>query len=139
MAITRKTWKIVGILFLIGLLIGVFVAYKMYTKPHRDVEAAEAINVEAKKLVSDYESNEKGADSIYLNKVLLVSGTIAEVSKNQEGKDVVSLTGSDMGNVMCTLENNPAQIPLKDQVVKVKGICTGYLTDVVMVRSIIEK
>lgn len=136
---SKRIFKIFGLLALAGLLIGSVVAYKMWTKPHKDVAAAEALNLSAQNLVSDYETDEAAANGKYLNKVLLVNGVVAETTTNQAGETVIAITGSDMGNVLCTLEEKGITAPAKGTEVKIKGICTGYLTDVVLVRSILEK
>lgn len=123
---------------LLGIVTAGFVGYRMYTKPHRDVQHIKAIKVAAMKLVSDYEANEAQANAEYLDKVLEISGQIIDVSKNQNGETVISLDGTGMGTVRCTLEGNVQhEIKPKAQVV-IRGICTGYLTDVILVRSIIQ-
>ncbi len=123
---------------LLGIVTAGFVGYRMYTKPHRDVQHIKAIKVAAMKLVSDYEANEAQANAEYLDKVLEISGQIIDVSKNQNGETVISLDGTGMGTVRCTLEGNVQhEIKPKTQVV-IRGICTGYLTDVILVRSIIQ-
>lgn len=123
---------------LLGIVTAGFVGYRMYTKPHRDVQHIKAIKVAAMKLVSDYEANEAQANAEYLDKVLEISGQIIDVSKNQNGETVISLDGTGMGTVRCTLEGNVQhEIKPKTQVV-IRGICTGYLMDVILVRSIIQ-
>jgi hypothetical protein len=116
-----------------------FVAYRMYTKPHRNVEQAKAVTVSAVKLVSEYEANEPMANGQYLDKVLEVDGEITEISKNQIGETVIALKGTDMGTVRCTVEGSaPAEITTGNKAL-LKGICTGYLMDVIMVRCVLEK
>lgn len=138
MAIAKRTWKIIALMLVAAIACGAFIAYKMYTKPHTDVAKSESLSVAAGKLVSDFEADEAKANGAYLNKVLDVEGVVAEITTNQEGKKVVSLTGSDMGNVMCSFEENPSNLPAVGSGAKLKGICTGYLTDVVLVRCIIS-
>lgn len=115
-----------------------FAGYRMYTKPHRDVQHIKAIPVAALKLVADYETNEALANNEYLDKVLEITGEIIEISKNQKGETVISLDGTGMGTVRCTLEGgHEHEVKTKAQVI-VRGICTGYLTDVIVVRGIIQ-
>jgi tRNA_anti-like len=117
---------------------GGIVAYKMWTKPHRNVEEIKAITVVATKLATDYENNEPEANSDYLDKVLEVTGVINEISKNQKGETVITLKGTGMGGIICTLEGATPAETKPGATVVLRGICTGYLTDVVLVRCVVE-
>jgi hypothetical protein len=117
---------------------GGIVAYKMWTKPHRNVEEIKAITVVATKLATDYENNEPEANSDYLDKVLEVTGVINEISKNQKGETVITLKGTGMGGIICTLEGATPAKTKPGATVVLRGICTGYLTDVVLVRCVVE-
>lgn len=136
---SKKILKILGLLVFAGVITGGYIGYKLYTKPHRSVEAADAIKVQAEALVTAYETNETDANNKFLDKVLNVSGKVSEISKNQDGNTVVTLSGSDMGGVICTLEDKAAAAPAAGAMVNLKGICTGYLTDVVLARAVLEK
>jgi len=115
-----------------------FAGYKMWTKPHRNVEAAKAVTTTALQLAGAYEANETAANSQYLDKVLEVIGTVSEIAKNQKGEPVVSLKGTDMSGVICTLEGAAPAMMKAGETMTIKGICTGYLTDVVLVRCIVQ-
>ncbi len=129
-------WSLLSLLIIITT--SGFIGYKMYTKPHRNVEAAKALKVDAAKLTTDYENNELRANQEYLDKVIDVTGEINEATKNQKGETVFTLKGTDMGGVICTLEGDaPAEIK-SGTAVTIKGICTGYLTDVVLVRCKVQ-
>ena len=123
---------------LIIIIAGGFVGYKMWTKPHRNVAAIKAITVTAAQLATAYESNEPAANTSYLDKVLEVTGTIHDISKNQKGETVITLNGSDMSGIICTLEGTAPASAKTGASVSIKGICTGYLTDVVVVRCIVQ-
>jgi tRNA_anti-like len=134
----KKIIRFTLLSILIIVVAGGFVGYKMWTKPHRNVDAATSIPVAAAQLAVAYETNEPFANSQYLDKVLKVRGTISSISKNQKGEPVVTLTGTDMSGVICTLEGAaPTEITTGTSV-NIKGICTGYLTDVVLVRCIVQ-
>ncbi len=137
-AIKKKTIKRILAAILLLIITAGFIGYKMYTKPHRNVEEAKGINVTALQLATAYETNEPEANTLYLDKVLEVKGEAAEISKNQKEETVITLKGTDMGGVICTLEGATAAVVKSGAVVTVKGICTGYLTDVVLVRCKVE-
>ena len=138
---TKKRKKIITWVLLSALLLmvtGGVVGYKMYTKPHRNVEQVKAVEVSALELVTAYENNEAKANAQYLDKVLEVKGEIIEISKNQKDEPVITLKGTDMSGIICTLEGaTTSEIKLNSPVV-IKGICTGFLTDVVLVRCIFQ-
>jgi hypothetical protein len=129
-------WSLIAF-FLIVTTSG-FIGYKMYTKPHRNVEVAKALDVTSLKLATAYETNEPEANTQYLDKVLEITGEVNEISKNQKGELVVTLKGSDMSGIICTLDG-PAPKEIKPGSSEIiKGICTGYLTDVVLVRCKVQ-
>jgi hypothetical protein len=129
-------WILVTLLAIITT--GAVVGYKMYNKPHRSVEEAKAITVAAIQLATQYENNEPEANSDYLDKVLEVSGEINEITKNQKGEPVITLKGTDMSGVTGTIENAKPDEIKPGATVILKGICTGYLTDVVLVRCVLK-
>lgn len=118
---------------------GAIAGYKMYNKPHRSVLDANALMVSAAELVAQYETDENKSNSLYLDKVLNVTGEIADIAKNQKNETVITLKGSDMGGVICTLEGKNSEAAQKGSIIKLQGICTGYLTDVVLVRCYISE
>jgi hypothetical protein len=129
-------WILVTLLAIITT--GAVVGYKMYNKPHRSVAEAKAITVAAIQLATQYETNEPEANSDYLDKVLEVSGEINEITKNQKGEPVITLKGTDMSGVTGTIENAKPDEIKPGATVILKGICTGYLTDVVLVRCVLK-
>lgn len=129
------------ILLIIALVIlsGILIGYTLYNKPQRSVEREEAVSVSADQLFKDFEGDEAAANTKYLNQAVLVTGTISEISFNQDGKTVLILgTDNPMFGVSCTLEGQAQGLSAGARV-SVKGICTGYLSDVVITRGIIIK
>lgn len=129
-------WIIISVLF-IGIT-GGYIGYRMYTKPHRSVTNAKATAVDAFKIATEYETNEAEANSQYLDKILELKGEVTEVTKNQKGETVIALKGTDMSGVRCTIEGATPQDIKNGTSLTLKGICTGYLTDVVMVRCVVQ-
>jgi hypothetical protein len=133
----KRIFKWILLSALVIIFTGGFIGYKMYNKPHRNVQKAKALTITAIKLTTDYENNEPEANSLYLDKVLEVSGEISDITKNQKGEQVITLKGSDLSGVICTLDA-VVQTAIKPATsVVIKGICSGYLTDVVLVRCMV--
>lgn len=125
----------------IGLLAlgGVFIAWLYYNKPHRQPSSEQAINISAAQLFSAFAEDEPAANLSYLNKVLAVNGKVMDVSVNADQKSVVMLETADvLFGINCTLDNNERSIAVGDSITLV-GICTGYLSDVVMIQCQLEK
>lgn len=123
------------------LLIGITVAYFIYNKPHQNMERSKVdMAVSAVDLFTEFEQNESKANEKYLEKVILVEGEIKEISTNEEGN--VSLTlksSSDLFGVICQMDNLTEHERTDFSVgetVSLKGICTGMLMDVVLVRCV---
>lgn len=134
----RKKILSITLLSALALIIAAgIVGFKMYTMPHRNVGTEKAVKVPAFDLVNAYENDEAAANARYLDKILEVKGEIASVSKNQKGEQVITLKGTDMSGLICTLDSSPELNVKPGMLVLVKGICTGFLTDVVLVRSIV--
>jgi hypothetical protein len=128
----KSVWKWIGIIAIIGIIIGGFVAYKTWNAPHRDVRDEKGIVVTAQNLLNAYVTDEKQADSVYLDNAIEVSGEVTEISENAQGKTVISLKTDDpMAGIRCTMIESVA-VKTGDQI-KIKGKCTGYLMDVTLI------
>ena len=125
---------IIGILVL-G-IIGAFIAYKMYNKPHVNVEEASAdISITADKILNDFSSDENSANLKYLDKIIEVKGVISEI--NIEKGIITIETNDDFGSVICHLSEEASRKIgglQQGQIIVVKGICTGFLMDVILVK-----
>lgn len=125
---------IIGILVL-G-IIGAFIAYKMYNKPHVNVEEASAdISITADKILNDFSSDENLANLKYLDKIIEIKGVISEINIQ---KGIITIeTNDDFGSVICHLSEEASRkiSGLQEgQIIVVKGICTGFLMDVILVK-----
>lgn len=120
------------------LVIIAFIIYKVYNKPHVNIaNSVEDISVSVKKIVEDFSSDETLANTIYLDKIVSVKGELSEI-KNANKKTILILTGKDIfETVQAELSSNAAQ-KIKNYTIgkpiTVKGICTGYLMDVILVK-----
>ncbi len=121
-------FKVLAVVALIA--IGYF-AY-MWFMPHRNVQNTKAFaTIEATALVNEFLSDKEKANNLYLDsegesKVLIVTGTIATISKDQLGQKVVLLkNSSDKMGVSCTftLDTNSQvdNIEIGNKI-KIKGV-----------------
>jgi len=113
-------------------------AYYQWNKPHKTVEAEDAIQISAQQLFSEYSTDEGAADHKYLNKALQVTGNIAVIDVNQDNQRYIILQSDDpLNGIMCTMrdDNWTAQVGQK---VAVKGYCSGFVSDVKLTDCIID-
>jgi hypothetical protein len=112
---------------------GVWYYVFQYSKTHhRSVESEEATYISPSQIVKEFETNENVADAKYLNKTIELRGIVLKKDKDQAGNTTITLASGDpLANIFCTLKPGIA-IKRANSVVVVKGICTGFLSDVVL-------
>lgn len=130
--------------FIIILFSGIGTGLYYYYKPVESLKNKKAdITVSSEKLFNDFFVNEENANTIYLNKIVNVGGSISDVGKNKDGSVTLTLSAGDaMGSVTCKMELNEtaeADQLTKGTMVSINGKCTGYLMDVVMVNCSLTK
>lgn len=134
--------KIIAVSAILSLLVVSGFALFQYNKPHKSLSNIDADFVlSSVELYSNYSQDEEAADSKYLDKIIEVRGKILEIQtdNNQIG---LLLGGSDsgMGFVTCSMnptEKNKINSLKQGEYALVKGVCTGYLMDVVLTKCII--
>ncbi len=112
--------------------------YYEWNRPHQDLATAkEDVSIGANALLTAFESDENAANQLYLDKVIKVNGVIKSVEKSESGEITVILaTDNDMSSVICNLNPDDTHPPnmKAGQNVSLKGLCSGYLMDVVLER-----
>ncbi len=114
------------------------VIYFIFNKPHRDPASEISIQISSEELFKSYETNEAEANMLYLDKVLEVSGKIIEITSNQDHVPIIVLeTENTFFGVRCTMQNSPLK-EVKGETITIRGICTGYLSDVIITNAIVN-
>jgi hypothetical protein len=129
--------KVLALLLLVTIIVGSLIAYMHYNKPHRNPANEAAIKVSAAELFKLYENDETKANESFLDKTLEITGTVGEITFNQEKKPIVMLqTENTFFGVRCTMLDNVISAE-PGQTITLRGICTGYLSDVVIIQATI--
>lgn len=121
-------------------LIAAGTGYYLYNKPRTSTANAHTDkHITALRLFEAFTKNEQQADSLYVNKVLEIEGTVTEVQKNGQVVSVLLAGQIDgIGGVNCSLvPGEDGQLPEVGQSVMIKGLCTGLLMDVSIVDATI--
>jgi tRNA_anti-like len=132
--------KILLLILSLG-IIGAGIGYYMYNKPVASLEKKKAdAEITADQLISAYEADEKAADSLYLGKVVQVKGKVSAVAQ-EEGTTKIQLeTSNPISMIICEMEDSTTGTEVKSgDEVTIKGMCSGYLSDVILVQSTLVK
>lgn len=135
----KKKILLATILFLLISGTSVWYYVFVYSKNHhREVANEKGIAVAAREIVKEFQLNEKAANEKYLNKAVVVAGEVSDVKTDQAGQTTVTLKSDDaFSNVFCTLKSGNSK-PELGKTIRVKGICNGFLSDVVLNEAILE-
>lgn len=132
----KKIWKIVAALVVVGIIAAVVVALYVFRKPIESVANQKAdFTIQADSLLMAFESDENAANAKYLDKIIIVKGTIAEITSDTSGYTVILRDETSLSGVSCLLgkdQKEKAATLTLGQELTLKGICNGYLMDVVL-------
>lgn len=135
-----KTFKILGV---IGIVIVLFLTYAIwqYNKPHLNIKQENAsLFLTIDELIEEFQNDEFKASEKYTDKIIQIKGTIFDISL-LEGNSVITLKNNDqIVGIHCNMnpEDNLKSIKLKKgDIIEIKGICTGFLLDIVMVKCVL--
>lgn len=117
------------------------VGFSYYNKPHTDVKKSDvAYKVTARNLIWEYQEDELQTNKKYAEQVIQVQG---QVIHTEWVKDhyVVTLDGGNLeAGIICHMLPDQDELVTglqKGREINVKGICTGYLLDVMLVKCIL--
>jgi hypothetical protein len=132
--------KFLPIVLVLALLGGGY-GYMQWNKKHADVAAAKSdVAISPSDLLKEFNEDENLANSKYLDKVIEVEGTVKSINTVDVGGSVSLDTGDEMASVTCEFENASDVVGVKvGDKLRVKGLCSGKLIDVVLNRSAIVK
>ncbi|UOB18117.1 OB-fold putative lipoprotein [Abyssalbus ytuae] len=131
----------ISIIIVIGL--GGYLATKMYNKPHINIaEASPDLILNSDEILTDFQSDETSANKKYLNQIIQVKGKVGHIGA-ANGNGVIVFNNNNIsaqGSVICHIlegENNKIMQLKEGQDIIIKGVCTGYLMDVILIRCVI--
>jgi hypothetical protein len=138
----KRTMKKIIIAVVIVLGSAFAYGYYLFHKPHQGIANKDAaFTMESRQLFNEFDQNEAEANKKYLGKVITVSGKVADKGVDSKGAMSIILEGGEMAGVGCQFDKNALkdiQNVKKGQFIKVKGMCTGMLMDVVLVDCVTE-
>jgi hypothetical protein len=137
---STKNKIIIAIALIAAIAFGVYYYVFVYSSQHRrQVQSEIGIAITSDSLVAKYQADEKLANSLYLNKAVVVTGNLLSIDKNQEGKTILVIGRTDsFSNVSVTMISTAAIIQKVGESITIKGLCTGALSDVVITDGVVE-
>lgn len=138
-----KKFKYIIIAIIFLAIIGGAYAYREFHRGHKDLSAVKSdLEISAGDLVGAFAKDENMANKAYLDKTIAVKGIIKSIDKDDQGLYTV-LLGTDVEdkNVSCEMDIKHNDEALKMTVgseVVMKGVCTGTLMDVVLIRCVMN-
>ncbi len=136
----KKFILLAVVIVLLAATTGYYMIFIYPKNHHRLPQNETGILINLDSLVHYYTTNETLADSLYLNKSIELEGEIMAIEQNNKNQTVVTLKSADaFTNVSCTLQDNAKNLNLVlGKRVKIKAICNGVLSDVVLSQGYIE-
>ena len=124
---------------IIAVVVIAVLALWLYNKPHRTADQKPFVSLSATELFKAFESDEISANENYLDKVIEVYGEVVEITQDMDNHTIVMLKSDDpIFGIRCTLERASSHIKT-GETVHLKGICKGFLSDVVLTNCIPAK
>ncbi|MEO5999070.1 MAG: hypothetical protein ABIN89_20010 [Chitinophagaceae bacterium] len=136
--------KHVWLALLIVITIAGIYAYREYNRKPADLSnVASQSSTTADSLVMLFEKDELKANALYLGKAIDVTGVIAEITNQKD--TIINVTlgkKDDMHRVSCLMDVqhiNDVKTYKESDMIKLRGICNGYLMDVELNRCVVIK
>jgi hypothetical protein len=138
--VKSKIFKIVVIVCILA-AIAITVALIQYNKPHENIRISNPeMVISSEDLIKEFERDENTATRLYTDKIIEVSGFISDIDTTY-GNNIVTLKEVDLkSGVICHMEpEEKLKISKlqKGQKISIKGKCSGFLMDVIMIRCIV--
>jgi hypothetical protein len=139
-----KFLKIVGIILAAIVIIIASIYLYIRFMPEKNIAKQEAsYTINAAVLAEEYNRNPDVSDKKYIDRIIQVTGTISEITTDQNKSKVIILRENNSSSgVLCTLSDNSSKNAQKYHVgntITIKGTCTGMLFEVVLNKCVIVR
>ena len=138
----KNIYKYILSLLGIGIIVFLITWQVVFKKSDSSVKNSKAeFEIEATQILNQFETNEELANTQYLGKVIIVIGTLESFKETPNDISLYIKQETDMSGILCSFDKSAIDITKLQtgSQIKVKGICTGYLIDVVLNKCVLEE
>lgn len=122
----KKFSKYIFLTLVILAVIIAAIGFEIWNSPHQNIKDAVALKANAIALYQSLANDSSYSKSMYVNKIVAVTGEVKQVMENQQKQQVILLdTGVKGSAVNCTMEQNINSVK-EGETITLKGICIGY-------------
>jgi hypothetical protein len=135
-------WTILLIVAVVVIVVAILAWSFVFKKADLSVSGQKvAFEIIAPDLLKAFEAKEDSANKKFNGKVISVTGTVAEVKEDPQNISVYLKEKEATSGVMCSFDKSAvkSQDFKVGQQIRLKGICTGYLMDVLLNKCALEK
>ncbi|MBP6432716.1 MAG: hypothetical protein KA319_13200, partial [Ferruginibacter sp.] len=130
----RKIIIYISLVIAVILSIAAIYAYKEYNRKQVDVtDVTPNYTISYATIIGEFTSNEKIASAKYLDKVIELEAPIKSIDKDEKGYYTLVLGDSlSTSSIRCSMDsahNTDAAKFIIGNIIKAKGICTGFNAD----------
>lgn len=131
--------KTLSLIIIITTLVGGSIGFYLFNKKVAGLEKAKTdYTITATMLYNAFETQEQEASEKYLNKILLVEGTVVKVEIDKKYSSIILKADNALaGGINCSF-NHEVEGVSKGDIISIKGRCQGFLMDVVLTNCNIE-
>jgi hypothetical protein len=131
-----RSWKKIVTGMIILALAAAGYGWHLYQKEPPDIREQKGdVEITAVDLLKAFQQDEMAGNTKYVDKILIVAGTVTGIQTDSSGQATVSLQTNDLlAAVTCSFYQDDAGVKKikAGSAVRIKGVCTGMLTDVVL-------
>lgn len=132
--------KFAEIFIRLGVIAAVSFGFYVFKPAEQTVTEKAAYYLQAKQLYGEFKKDETKATDKYLNKVIAIDGEVTDISMNENVGAIITLNANNKYGVSCNIPHSNTALDLKiGDKITVKGLCTGKLMDVVLIKCTVEK
>lgn len=134
-----KKWIKWWLFVVIFLLLGIAYGWKEYNRTQKSTFDIDVFaSTTATSLVKEFEVDETSANKKYNDQVISVKGIIQSIELTDSTQRIIlkGETGGVIGELEKSERKKTAVLKAGDSLI-LKGVCTGFLMDVILVRTII--
>ena len=138
----KKNIPFIIIITLLLLINGYYYILPKFKNSDKNLEKFNSeLAINSSELIVNFINNEEKANNLYAGKIIEVTGTVKEVTFLNNRNTVILYGKNKTSGIICDVHPNQKEKIKKlkaNQKIRVKGICKGFLKDVILLNCYID-